>query len=231
MHPAQIVAILALLAVWLITLAVWSKLFGVWLRATLAGAKINMMRLTGMVLRKVDLKVVVDSYIMAVKGGLDIGLDHLEIHHLARGNVQLVVMALIAAKKAHYPLTFAQAAAIDLAGRNPLDEVREGAVDWEYEFDQMGTHTSKPIEGTCGDGSRVGASAKVRYGRPVKRGPSEEFPLHAEIAIRVLAYINDADSFADLERARERHESQLLDFGKAAMRGRLKSLQLRYFRL
>jgi len=230
MRPAQIVAILALLAVCLVTLAVWSKLFGVWLRAGLAGAKINMMHLTGMVLRKVDLKVVVDSYIMALKGGLDIGLDHLEAHHLARGNVRLVVMALIAAKKAHYPLTFVQAAAIDLAGKNPLDVVREGAVEWEYEFDQMGPHTPMPIEGTCGDGSRVRASVKVRYSRLVKRGPSEEFPLQAEVAGRILAYINDADSFADLDRARERHESELLDFSKTAMQGRLKSLHLRYFR-
>lgn len=228
MQPAWIVAIVALLAVSLITLSVWSKLFGLWLRASLAGAKISMTRLTGMMLRKVDLKVLVDSYIMAVKGGLDIGLDHLEPHHLARGNVLLVVMALIAAKKANYPLTFAQAAAIDLAGRDPLDEVREGAVDWEYEFDQMGPHTPKPIESTCGDGSRVSASVRVRYSRPVKRGPSEEFPLQAEIAGRIVGYINDSDSFADLERARERHESELLDFGKTAMQGRLNSLALRY---
>ncbi len=204
--------------------------FALWLQAYLAGAKIDLIRLVAMRLRRVNPRSIVYSHIMAVKGGVDVGMDNLEAHHLARGNVQRVVMALIAAKKAHYPLTFAQAAAIDLAGRDPLDEVTEGDVDWEYEFDQMGPHTSKPIEGNCRDGSRVGASVKVRYSRAVKQGPSEEFPLQAEIATRALAYINDAESFSDLERARERHESQLLDFGKAAMRGRLKSLELRYFR-
>jgi uncharacterized protein YqfA (UPF0365 family) len=144
---------LAGFVVCLITLAAWGKIFNVWLRAGLAGAKISMMRLTGMVLRKLDLKVVADSRIMAVKGGVDIGLDHLEAHYLAGGNVQRVVMALIAAKKAHHPLTFKQAAAIDPAGQNPIVKVTEGAVDWEYEFDQMGPHTPMPIEGHCRDGS------------------------------------------------------------------------------
>lgn len=204
--------------------------FTLWLRAYLAGAKIDFIRLVAMRLRRVNPRFIVDSHIMAVKGGVDIGLDHLEAHHLARGNVERVVMALIAAKKAHYPLTFEQAAAIDLAGRDPVAEVTEGTADWEYEFDRMGSHTPMPIEGNCKDGSRVGVAVKVRYSRAVKRGPSEEFPLQAEIAIRILAHINDAESFADLERAQERHESQLLDFGKTAMRGRLKSLQLRYFR-
>ena len=69
---------------------------------------------------------------------------------------------------------------------------------------------------------------KVRYTRPVKHGPSEEFPLHAEIALRVLTYINDAESVWDLQNSKDRHISELLDFGKSAMRG-LKSLELRYF--
>ncbi len=153
-----IITVLAFLMFLIFFVAVGAN-FALWLRANLAGAKIEFIRLVAMRLRRVNPRFIVDSHIMAVKGGVDIGLDHLEAHHLARGNVQRVVIALIAAKKAHYPLTFEQAAAIDLAGRDPVAEVTEGTVDWEYEFDQMGPHTPMPIEGDCRDGSRAGASA------------------------------------------------------------------------
>jgi len=228
MQPLVLIVLLAAFLVLLIFLGAILSNFQLWLRAVLAGAQIQFVQLIGMRLRKVNPKVIVDSYIMARKGGVDIGLDDLEVHYLARGNVPRLVMALVAAKKTHYPLTFEQAAAIDLAGRDPLAEAQEGAVAWEYEFNQMGPNTPTPIEGNCRNGSRVGASVKVRYTRPVKQGPSEQFPLQAEIALRVLAYINDAESFWDLENSKDRHASELLDFGHEAMTG-LKSLELRYF--
>lgn len=228
MEPILAIMMFMMFIVFLIVLVVVISNFQLWLRASLAGAQIQFIQLIGMRLRKVNPKLIVDSYIMARKGGLDIGLDDLEVHYLARGNVPRLVMALVAAKKTHYPLTFEQAAAIDLAGRDPLAQVKEGSVDWEYEFKNMGPNTPTPIEGNCMDGSRVGASVKVRYTRPVKQGPSEQFPLQAEIALRVLTYINDAENLRDLERAKDTHESELLAFGQTAMRG-LQSLELRYF--
>ncbi len=220
--------LLASLVFLLIVLVVVISNFQLWLRAALTGAQIQFVQLIGMRLRKVNPKVIVDSYIMARQGGLDIGLADLETHYLARGNVPRLVMALLAAKKSHHPLTFEQAAAIDLAGRDPLTEAQEGVVAWEYEFNQMGPNTPTPMEGNCRNGSRVGASVKVRYTTPVKQGRSEQFPLHAEIALRVLTYINDADSFWNLENSTERHESELLEFGRSAMPG-LQSLELRYY--
>jgi len=221
------IMLLAFLALLMIVLVVVLSNFQLWLRAALAGAQIQFVQLIGMRLRKVNPKVIVDSYTMARQGGLDIGLADLEVHYLAGGNVPRLVMALLAAKKTHYPLTFEQAAAIDLAGRDPLAEVQDGAVAWEYEFNQMGPNTPAPIEGNCRNGSRVRASVKVRYTRPVKQGPSEQFPLQAEIALRVLTYINEAESFWNLENSRDTHESELLEFGRSAMQG-LKSLELRY---
>ena len=228
MQPMLAITTLMTFVVFLIVLVVAISNFQLWLRALLAGAQIQFFQLIGMRLRKVNPKVIVDSYIIARKGGLDIGLGDLETHYLARGNVTRLVMALVAAKKTHYPLTFEQAAAIDLAGRDPLAQVKEGSVDWEYEFKNMGPNTPTPIEGNCRDGSRVGASVKVRYTKPVKHGPSEEFPIQAEIALRVLTYINDAESVWNLQNSKDKHESGLLDFGHSAMRG-LKSLELRYF--
>jgi uncharacterized protein YqfA (UPF0365 family) len=228
MQPMLSIMMLMTFVVFLIVFVVVISNFQLWLRALLAGAQIQFIQLIGMRLRKENPKVIVDSYIIARKGGVDIGLGDLETHYLARGNVPRLVMALVAAKKTHYPLTFEQAAAIDLAGRDPLAEVKEGSVDWEYEFKNMGPNTPTPIEGNCRDGSRVGASVKVRYSRPVKQGASEEFPLHAEIALRLLTHINDAESFWNLENSRDEHESELLAFGHSAMRG-LQSLELRYF--
>jgi len=227
MQPMLVMTMLLMFLVFLIMFVVAISNFQLWLRAFLAGAQIQFFQLIGMRLRRVNPKVIVDSYIVAQKGGLDIGLGDLETHYLAQGNVPRLVMALVAAKKTHYPLTFQQAAAIDLAGRDPLAQVKEGSVDWEYEFKHIGPNTPTPIEGNCRDGSRVGASVKVRYSRPVKHGPSEEFPLQSEIALRVLSYINDAENPWDLRSSKDRHESELFDFGRSAMNG-LKSLQLRY---
>lgn len=221
-------AALILLIIFLVWFAVMVAYFRLWIRARVSGVTISLMRFIGMSLRKVNPNVVLDSYIMARKGGVHVTLDELETHFMARGNVPRVVEALIAANKTHYKLTFEEAAAIDLAGRDPLAEVKQGVVDWEYEFSHMGPNTSTLIEGNCRDGSRAGASVRVRYRRPVSQGPSEAFPLQAETALRLLTYINDAESFSDLERARDRHESELLGFGQTAMKG-LQSLELKYF--
>ncbi len=220
----------AFLILFLIIFVVLVANFKLWLQAHLSGAQVNMMRLVGMRLHKVNPKVIVHSYIIAVKGGLEISLDQLETHFLAGGNVPRVVQALIAAEKAHYPLSAEQAQAIDLAGRDPVAEVTAGAVDWEYEFDRIDPHAGEPMARNCRDGSRVGASVKVRYSRPVKSGASEEFPLQAAIAARVLAYINDADSLGDLDRMKDKHEAELLAYAQSAMQT-LQSLHLEYFRL
>ncbi len=50
--------------------------------------------------------------------------DNLEAHYLAGGDVNKVVLALIAADKANIDLEFQRAAAIDLAGRDVLDAVK-----------------------------------------------------------------------------------------------------------
>jgi len=98
--------------------------FGLWLRALLSGARVSYTSLIGMTLRKVNAGMIVNSRIMAVKAGLDVSVNDLETHYLARGNVMRVVQALIAASKADIALSFQRAAAIDLAGRDVLDAVQ-----------------------------------------------------------------------------------------------------------
>lgn len=68
----------------------------------------------------------VTSQTKAAKAGLDISIDKLEAHHLAGGNVDRVVDALIAAQSANINLEFERVAAIDLAGCDVLEAVQWG---------------------------------------------------------------------------------------------------------
>ena len=95
-----------------------------WIQALVSGAKVGLLNIVFMRLRKVSPKLIVESKIMAVKAGLDISTNDLESHYLAGGNVNRVVKALIAADKANIELDFNRAAAIDLAGRNVLEAVQ-----------------------------------------------------------------------------------------------------------
>ena len=89
-----------------------------------SGAYISLISLIMMRIRRVPLDLIVDSYITAVKAGIKILSSDLENHYLASGNVRKVVQALISAKKAKIELSFDNAAAIDLAGRDVLQAVK-----------------------------------------------------------------------------------------------------------
>ncbi|NLJ59273.1 MAG: flotillin-like protein FloA [Tissierellia bacterium] len=97
---------------------------GLWITAYFSGVKIKIGTLIGMRLRRVVPSRIVNPMIKATKAGLTIGVDKLESHYLAGGNVNTLVDALIAAQRANIPLEFERAAAIDLAGRNVLEAVQ-----------------------------------------------------------------------------------------------------------
>jgi uncharacterized protein YqfA (UPF0365 family) len=97
---------------------------GLWISAFASGVKLGIMNLVGMKLRRVTPSKIVLPLIKATKAGLGVGVNELEAHYLAGGNVDRVVDALIAAHRANMDLTFERAAAIDLAGRDVLDAVR-----------------------------------------------------------------------------------------------------------
>jgi len=108
----------------LIVGVVFLTFFRLWIRAWLSGAQVSLWSLVAMSLRRVNPGVIVDSRIMAVKAGLVISTNDFETHYLAGGKVVRVVQALIAASKANIELSFKQATAIDLAGRDILGAVQ-----------------------------------------------------------------------------------------------------------
>src|SRR5436305_4298882 len=112
----------------LIIFLLMAKYFGLWIQAKFSEARVTLIELVGMSLRKVNPNIIVRSKIMAAQAGLSekdgVTTRSLEAHYLAGGNVPNVVRALIAANRADIPLSYKRAAAIDLAGRNVLDAVQ-----------------------------------------------------------------------------------------------------------
>lgn len=95
-----------------------------WITARFSGVKVGLLELVFMRIRKVPPRIVVDSLITATKAGLDVTSSELETHYLASGNVPTVIKALISADKANIRLSFKQATAIDLAGRDVFEAVQ-----------------------------------------------------------------------------------------------------------
>ncbi len=160
MNPIAAVVLIVVGIIFLIFAVVIISFFRLWLRALLSKASVSFSSLVGMSLRKVNPNVIVDSRIMAVKAGLNISTDELETHYLASGNVVRVVQALIAASKANIQLTFQQATAIDLAGRDVLDavqtSVRPKVIDCPDPTKGAGT-----VAAVAMDGIQIRAKARV----------------------------------------------------------------------
>ncbi|WP_113926176.1 flotillin-like protein FloA [Cognataquiflexum aquatile] len=95
-----------------------------WITAIFSNVKVGIGELIGMRIRKVPPGVIVNSLITATKAGLDLTTNDLETHYLAGGNVPNVIRALISADKANITLSFKQATAIDLAGRDVFEAVQ-----------------------------------------------------------------------------------------------------------
>jgi uncharacterized protein YqfA (UPF0365 family) len=108
-----------------------------WITAIFSGVRVGLLELVFMRIRKVPPSLIVNAMITATKAGLkvqespevpevkrNIKSQDLETHYLAGGNVPQVIRALISADKANINLTFRQATAIDLAGRDVFEAVQ-----------------------------------------------------------------------------------------------------------
>ncbi|MEQ8549736.1 MAG: flotillin-like protein FloA [Cyclobacteriaceae bacterium] len=106
-----------------------------WITAIFSGVRVGLLELVFMRIRKVPPSIIVNSLITATKAGLmiteevsgskrQLKTSDLETHYLAGGNVPQVIKALISADKANIGLSFRQATAIDLAGRDVFEAVQ-----------------------------------------------------------------------------------------------------------
>lgn len=141
---AIIIAAVLLLA-FIVTVLVMVP-FRLWFRAFVSGAHISMIKLIAMKLRKVDCQLITLNYITAKKAGLKITVDELETHFMAGGNVENVVKSLVAAYSANIDLTVQKAKAIDLAGRDVYEAVKNTVVPKIIETPEISAVAKDGIE-------------------------------------------------------------------------------------
>lgn len=160
---------------------------GLWVSAYFSGTKVTIGDLVGMRLRRVTPARIVNPLIKATKAGLLIDTNELEAHHLAGGNVNLVVDALIAAQRANIDLEFEQAAAIDLAGRNVFEAVQVSVNPKVIE--------TPIISGVAMDGIEVKAKAKVTVRANIERlvGGAGEETIIARVGEGIVTTVGSAE--------------------------------------
>lgn len=161
-----------LLLVLLLCLVVFVRFFSLWLQAFLTRAQISLPNLIAMSLRKVDPQVIVQSKIMAVQSGVahdqDIRTSHLEAHYLAGGNVPRVIEALVAARSRGAKLTFHEAAAIDLSGRDVMQAVAMGEISDQVLVAESVIHPAGSVVVDGESRSAVSAADAIVAGQQVE---------------------------------------------------------------
>ncbi len=123
-NSSMFVLIAALAGIVLLFIFLYFVPVNLWITAQFSNVRVGIGELIGMRIRKVPPSVIVNSLITATKAGLQLTTNDLETHYMAGGNIPNVIRALISADKANITLSFKQATAIDLAGRDVFEAVQ-----------------------------------------------------------------------------------------------------------
>ena len=196
----QLALIGALVVVCLVIAILLINFFGIYIRALFSGAKVTFVELIALRLRGVPVGLVVDNRITAVKSGLPITIDELSAHYLAKGNVESVVLALIAAKKAEIHLVFDRACAIDLAtkgtGKTVLEAVKTSVNPKVIDCPNP-TSGRTTIDGVAKDGIVVKVKARVTVRTNLDRfvGGATEETIIARVGEGIVTTIGSSDSY------------------------------------
>lgn len=145
-----------------------------------------------MKLRKIKVAMIVDAYITAKKAGLDVDIETLETHYMAKGDVIKVVNALISAHSANIGLTTQTAMAIDLAGRDVLNAVKVSVNPKVIE--------TPMISAVAKDGIELRAKARVTVRANIARlvGGAGEETIIARVGEGIVTTIGSAISHKDV---------------------------------
>ncbi len=137
---------------------------------------------------------------MAVQAGLTrmypISTAALEAHFLARGNVDRVIRALIAAQKADIDLDWETAQAIDLAGRDVLEAVRTSVYPKVIDCPDP-KRTTGTLDAVAGDGIQLRARARVTVRTNLSQliGGATEETVIARVGQGIVQAIGSTDSY------------------------------------
>ena len=165
--PVVIGVVVFVLIVLLVLFAIVFQFLGLYIRAYVSGAKVSLFELMGMRLRKVNSTVIVNSRIQASRAGLHISQPEMESHMLAGGDVQRVILAMIAANKANIELDWKTATAIDLAGRDILEAVQTSVNPKVIDVPNP-AFGQQTIDGVAKDGIQLRVKARVTVRTNIK---------------------------------------------------------------
>lgn len=189
------------LGIFLLVLAYFLvSFFNVWLRAFLADAPVSPFVLVAMKLRNVPYSLIVDARIMSSKAGINVGIDAIETHYLAGGDVVQTTQGLINAQKAGIVLDWDRACAIDLATKGTeksvLDAVRT-SINPKI-IDCPNPNTGRvTIDGVAKDGIQVKVKARVTVRSNLDRfvGGATEETIIARVGEGIVTTIGSAESY------------------------------------
>ncbi len=172
----------------------------IYIRALFSGAKVTITELIALRLRRIPVGLIVDGRITAVKSGLPVSIDELSTHFLAGGNVQMVVLALVAAKKAGINLIFDRACAIDLAtkgtGKTVLEAVKT-SVNPKVIDCPAPTSGKTTIDAVAKDGIVIKPKARVTVRTNLDRfvGGATEETIIARVGEGIVSTIGSSETY------------------------------------
>lgn len=165
-----------------------------WIQSVSSSAPVSIFRILLMPLRKINANLIVNQYIVARKAGLNIQVEELETHYLARGNVKRVVQALVNANKANIDLDFAKATAIDLAGRDIVDAINTSVNPKVIDVPKVGS-TRTTVDAMARDGIQLKVRARVTVRTFLARliGGATEDTVIARVGEGIVSAIGSAE--------------------------------------
>ena len=218
MNPLFFVLMAALAVLGLVIIAVMFNYFWIWVRAWLNGAPVGFLEMIGMQWRGIPVAMMIDTRIMALKAGIDIGIDPLQGHYLSGGNVQQVVQSLIMADRAGIVLDFKRTCAIDLAtkgtGKTVLEAVRTSVNPKVIDCPNAAMGRTS-IDGVAKDGIGVKVKARVTVRSHLDRfvGGATEETIIARVGEGIVSAIGTADSYKDVLENPDRISKMVLGKG------------------
>lgn len=192
------IAVVAI-AVVLLGLLFWLVPVRLWIQALASGVKVGLLNLIGMRLRLVNPHHIVSPLIESVQARAEVTGNQLETHLLAGGNVRNVAAGLISARNAGIPLTFAQAAAIDLAGRNVRRAV-EMSVEPAVILCPMPGSGANSISAVAQDGVQLKVRAQVTVRANLEKlvGGATEETVIARVGEGIVSGIGSVPTHSDV---------------------------------
>ncbi len=114
--------------------------------ALFAGCYIPSFKLLSMKSRKLNVKEIVDAYIMAKKSKRDISLNDIETITLSGGNIMNIIKALNLAEDSNIKLDYKLACAIELSSKDVLKAVNDAIISQVITVNEIKAFTQDDIE-------------------------------------------------------------------------------------